>query len=74
MNELDSLKKRLFQKKPKQDDIFARLSQIVGICGGWQNFLETPIPVIIELNKYCNLLDEREAQIIKAWGGKIRKK
>lgn len=65
MNGLEKLKKRLFKQSPKESDIFFRFCEIISLCGSYQNFLETPIPVIMELNKYLEELAKREAEMMK---------
>ena len=60
MNKLEVLKKRLFHKGPRKDDIFFRLCEIVRFCGGYENFLETPLAVINEIHNYMNKIAEEE--------------
>lgn len=67
MNELEKLKRKLFKQEPKEDDVFRRLCQVIEICGGYQNFLETPIPIILEIIKYLEYQEKTEAELYKSF-------
>lgn len=56
---LSNLKQKLFHKGPKEEDQYGRMAEIVVLCGGYNNFLETPIPTINELGKFCDWRDKR---------------
>jgi len=72
MNELEILKRRLFHKGLKKDDLFLRLCEIIQFCGGYENFMETPLAVINEINNYLNKMAEESQKAynkskIKRW-------
>ena len=58
-NELSNLKNRIFDKSGSKDDEFGRMCEVVYYLGGYQKFLETPIPLIIEFGKFANWKEER---------------
>jgi len=72
MNELEKLKNRFLSNKrtPKEKDQFARLCQIMTLCGGYEKFLETPIPTLRELSNYCDYMEEKENERLQAMFGK----
>lgn len=67
---LTNIQDRIFGRKPKENDQIVRLCEIIEVLGGWQNFMETPIPVICEMSKMIDEKEKREHEKYKRMFGK----
>ena len=59
IEEIDKLKDRIFHKSGNQDDEFGRMCEVIYYLGGYQNFLEAPISLILEFGKFANWREKR---------------
>ena len=62
--ELDNIKGKIFGRLPKERDKIFRLCEIINYCGGYVTFLETPLPIILEINKMMDLIAEKQSKSI----------
>jgi len=67
---LANIRDSIFGRQPKEDDKFIRLCELIQALGGWHNFMDTPIPVIAEMNKMLDAKEKREADKYKRMFGK----
>jgi len=72
LNQVDQLKLKVFGKSPKEQDKIFRICEIINYLGGYNHFVETPIPIILEVNKLLDKMAEEQSKYPKI--PKLRKK
>ena len=60
MNNLQRLKKRLFKQEPSEKDQVNSLCAVMEICGGYEQLMNMPIPVMHAVLKYLEWKAKQE--------------
>ena len=61
---LENIRQRISGKKAKKNDIYNRICETINYCGGYKQFLDTPICILIQMSKVIDNIKDEQSKLL----------